>query len=59
MTTLNKLYNQIALENKRIDMIKNTKGLDVDFIRNTIKDSKQKIIKLQKEFDKEYINQNS
>jgi len=59
MTKLEKLHKEIQKENRRIDMMKNTKGLDVDFMRNTIKESKSKIVELQKEFDNEYELQNA
>ncbi len=59
MTKLEKLHKEIQKENRRIDMVKNTKGLDVDFMRNTIKESKSKIVELQKEFNNEYELQNA
>lgn len=58
MTKLEKLHKEIQKENRRIEMMKTTKGLDVDFMRNTIKESKSKIVELQTEFDNEYELQN-
>ena len=54
MTTLETLYKAITKEQRRIEMMKNTKGLDVDFMRSEIKEAKIKIIELQTAFDKEY-----
>ena len=58
MTKLQKLHKEILKHKKAIEMIKNTKGLDFDFADKLIKESKGKIIKLQEEFDKEWIYQN-
>tara|TARA_B110000977_G_C10980269_1_gene455850 strand:+ start:990 stop:1169 length:180 start_codon:yes stop_codon:yes gene_type:complete len=58
MTDLERLHKEIAKEMKRIDMLKNTISLDVDFMRSEIKNAKCKIIKLYEEFDKEYQSQN-
>ena len=41
------------------EMLKNTKELDVDFMRNEIKEAQLKIKELQKEFDSEYEYQQS
>ena len=54
MNKLQKLHKEITKENKRIEMMKTTRGLDVDFMRETIKNSKNKIAKLQETFDNEY-----
>lgn len=59
MSKLEKIHAKIQKEKKRIDMVKNAKGLCVDFMRNTIKESKQKIVALQIEFDSEYEFQNT
>ena len=59
MTKLETLHGQIVKEQKRIEMLKNTKELDVDFMRSEIKEAKSKIEKLQKEFDGEYEYQQS
>ena len=39
-------------------MLKNTKGIDVDFMRDQKKSAEDKIKQLQKEFDYEYAYQN-
>ena len=57
MRKLEKLHKEMQKENRRIEMIKNTKGIDVDFMRNTIKESKSKLIELQTDFDNEYESQ--
>tara|TARA_R110000772_G_scaffold53747_2_gene122849 strand:+ start:364 stop:537 length:174 start_codon:yes stop_codon:yes gene_type:complete len=54
MTTLETLYKAITKEQRRIEMMKNTKGLDVDFMRSEIKEAKNKIAEFQTAFDKEY-----
>lgn len=59
MTKLETLHGQIVKEQRRIEMLKNTKELDVDFMRSEIKEAKSKIEKLQKEFDNEYEYQQS
>ena len=59
MTKLERLHGQIVKEQKRVEMLKNTKGLDVDFMRSEIKEAQNKIVKLQKEFDNEYEYQQS
>ena len=59
MTKLETLHGQIVKEQKRIEMLKNTKELDVDFMRSEIKEAKNKIEELQKEFDNEYDYQQS
>lgn len=59
MTKLEKLYRQIVKEQRRIEMLKNTKELDVDFMRSEIKEAQNKIVELQKEFDNEYKYQQS
>ena len=58
MTKLEKLHKEITKENRRIDMLKNTISLDVDFMRSEIKKAKSNIIELQEEFDNEYELQN-
>ena len=58
MTKLETLYRQIIKEQKRIEILKNTKELDVDFMRSEIKESKNKIVQLQKELNNEYKYQN-
>jgi hypothetical protein len=58
MTKLKTLHRQILKEQKRIEILKNTKELDVDFMRSEIKEAKNKIIELQKEFNNEYKYQN-
>ena len=59
MTKLETLHGQIVKEQRRIEMLKNTKELDVDFMRSEIKEAKNKILELQKEFDNEYEYQQS
>jgi hypothetical protein len=59
MTTLQKLHKEITKENRRIELLKRTPELDVDFMRSEIKTAKSKIAELQKDFDKEYEYQNS
>tara|TARA_R110002167_G_scaffold34120_1_gene109039 strand:- start:234 stop:413 length:180 start_codon:yes stop_codon:yes gene_type:complete len=59
MTKLQKLHKKITKENKRIDMLKNTISLDVDFMRSEVKKAKNKIAEFQAEFDKEYDYQNN
>lgn len=59
MTKLETLHGQIVKEQRRIEMLKNTKGLDVDFMRSEIKEAQNKIVELQKEFDNEYEYQQS
>ncbi len=39
-------------------MLKNTKEIDADFLREEIKEAKTKISELQKEFDNEYDKYN-
>ena len=58
MTKLQKLHKEITKENRRIDMLKSTISLDVDFMRSEVKKAKNKIVKLQEEFDNEYDLQN-
>lgn len=58
MTRLETLHGQITKEQRRIEMLKNTKELDVDFMREELRAAKNKIVELQKEFDNEYENQN-
>lgn len=58
ITKLEKLHKEILKETRRIKMLKNTPNLDVDFMRDSIKESKTKITKYQKEFDIEYELQN-
>ena len=59
MTRLETLHGQITKEKRRIEMLKNTKGLDVDFLRSELKNAKNKVAELQQEFDNEYEYQNS
>lgn len=59
MTKLETLHGQIVKEQRRIEMLKNTKELDFDFMRSEIKEAKTKIVELQKEFDNEYEYQQS
>ena len=59
MTKLETLHGQIVKEQRRIEMLKNTKELDVDFMRSEIKEAQNKIVELQKEFDSEYEYQQS
>jgi hypothetical protein len=58
MTKLETLHSQISKEQKRIEMLKNTKEIDADFLREETKVAKTKIEELQKEFNKEYTYQN-
>lgn len=59
MTKLETLHGQIVREQRRIEILKNTKELDVDFMRIEIKEAQNKIVELQKEFDNEYEYQQS
>ena len=59
MTKLKTLHRQIVKEQRRIKMLKNTKEIDVDFMRSEIKEAQSKIVELQKEFDNEYEHQQS
>ena len=59
MTKLETLHGQIVKEQRRIEMLKNTKEIDVEFMSSEIKEAKSKIEKLQKEFDNEYDFQQS
>ena len=59
MTKLETLHRQIVKEQRRIEMLKNTKEIDVDFMRSEIKEAQNKIVELQKEFDNEYEYQQS
>jgi hypothetical protein len=59
MTKLEKLHKTILKEQRRIEMLKNAKGLCVDFLRAEIKEAKNKIKETQFEFDNEYNYQNS
>jgi len=54
MTKLQELHGQITKEKRRIEMLKNTKEIDADFLREETKEAKSKIVELQKEFDNEY-----
>ena len=58
MTKLETLHSQIIKEQKRIQMLKNTKGIDADFLREETNAAKTKIEELQKEFNEEYTCQN-
>ena len=55
------LYNQIAKEKRRIDMLKNSKSNGdpswYDFVNDEIKKAKNKIKKLQNEMGKKYQNE--
>lgn len=63
MTKLKTLHGQIAKEQRRIEMLKNTKSNGdaewYDFVNKEIKNAKTKISELQKEFDNEYQYQNN
>tara|TARA_R110002167_G_scaffold346310_1_gene556874 strand:- start:306 stop:485 length:180 start_codon:yes stop_codon:yes gene_type:complete len=59
MDKLQKLHKEITKENKRINMLKSTISLDVDFMRNEIQKAKNKIVNLQEQFNKEYNYQNN
>lgn len=59
MSKLELLHSQIIKEQRRIEMLKTTKGLDVDFLRNSVKESKLKIERLQEDFNNEYKHQNN
>ena len=58
MTKLETLHGQIVKEQRRIEMLKNTKEIDADFLREETKEAKRKILELQEEFNKEYEFQN-
>ena len=62
MTKLKTLHGQITKEQRRIEMLKNTKSNGdsewYDFVREEIQNAKTKIAELQKEFDLEYARQN-
>lgn len=62
MTTLETLHRQITKEQKRIEILKNTKSNGeadwYDFVNEEIKEAKEKISELQKEFDNEYNKHN-
>ncbi len=58
MTTLKTLHRQILKEQKRIELLKNTKEIDADFLREEILESKEKIIELQTKFNTEYEKYN-
>jgi uncharacterized protein YPO0396 len=59
MTKLETLHTQISKEQRRIEMLKNTKEIDADFLREEIKEAKTKILELQKKFDNEYEYQSN
>jgi hypothetical protein len=59
MTKLQTLHGQITKEQRRIEMLKNTKEIDADFLKKEIKETKTKISELQKKFDNEYEYQNN
>ena len=59
MNKLEKLHKEIQKENRRIEIMKNTISLDVDFMRSEVKKAKNKIVDLQMKFDKEYDYQNN
>jgi|LakMenE01Jun11ns_1017448.scaffolds.fasta_scaffold9782148_1 hypothetical protein len=58
MTKLETLHGQITKEQRRIEMLKNTKSNGdaewYDFVKEEIKNAKTKISELQKEFNNEY-----
>jgi hypothetical protein len=58
MTKLETLHNQISKEQRRLEMLKNTKEIDADFLQEETKTAKNKIQELQKQFNKEYAYQN-
>jgi uncharacterized protein YPO0396 len=58
MTKLETLHNQISKEQRRLEMLKNTKEIDADFLQEERKTAKTKIQELQKQFNKEYAYQN-
>lgn len=63
MTKLETLHGQIVKEQRRIEMLKNTKSNGdadwYDFVNEETKKAKIKIEELQKEFDNEYEYQQS
>jgi hypothetical protein len=59
MTKLETLHGQITKEQRRIEMLKNTKEIDAYFLIEEIKEAKIKISELQKEFDNEYEYQSN
>jgi hypothetical protein len=59
MTKLQTLHGQITKEQRRIEMLKNTVGIDADFKYSEIKEAKVKISELQKKFNDEYEYQNN
>jgi hypothetical protein len=60
MTQLELLHKQILKEQTRIDMLKNTKSNGdaewYDFVQSEISQAKDKISKLQEQFNTEYNN---
>jgi len=62
MTKLEVLHKEISKEQRRIEMVKNTKSNGeadwYDFVDQQIKQAKAQIAELQKEFDLEYERQN-
>tara|TARA_B110000091_G_C13359877_1_gene287809 strand:- start:42 stop:221 length:180 start_codon:yes stop_codon:yes gene_type:complete len=59
MSKLNAIYKAIQKEKTRIELLNNTKNLDVDFMRKEIKKAQNKVIDLQIKFDNEYTFQNN
>ena len=63
MTKLEILHQQITKEQKRIEMLKNTKSNGdaewYDFVNEETKKAKNKIAKLTTEFNNEYKYQNN
>jgi hypothetical protein len=63
MTKLETLHGQITKEQRRIEMLKNTKSNGdaewYDFVSEETKNAKIKIEELQKEFDNEYKYQST
>ncbi len=58
MTTLHSLHSQIVKEQKRIEMLKNTKGIDADFLKDETIKAKSLIERLQKQFNDIYESEN-
>lgn len=63
MTKLEMLHGKILKEQKRIDMLKNTKSNGItdwyDFVGSEIKEAKAKIAELKIDFDLEYQHNNN
>lgn len=62
MSTLQAIHRQISKEQKRIEILKNTKSNGeatwYDFVKEETQKAKNKIAELQKEFNSEYESQN-